>query len=382
MNLLVGFSLVVGYVIDSAVPTRDLTVVVGQVQLKAVDALIMTGTDMHNVNPAWVDMAVHHFIEPALGGDYTGIPVTTPEEFWPFGGIWDETIDDSVEAGVTALNSVVAETIARHAESEDPSAPIVVFGYSQSAIIVTLEKRRLQQAAAQGQAPPPLSFVVIANPNRPNGGINERFAGLRLPGWTFSGATPTDTWFPTVDVVRQYDPFADFPLYPLNAFALANAFLGLFYAHDYGQVTLNQTDPGYKSGTVVEQHGDTTYYFIPAEHLPLLQPLYDLDFPHQLLDTIEPVLRVLVELGYDRSIPFGQPAPAKLFPGMDLARRQTGPATLRGHGGAQRSVRTAPDIAAKHPIEVSRTRQPSERQRPHHARDVTRNRSVAATVMP
>ena len=56
--------------------------------------------------------------------------------------------------------------------------------------------------------------------------------------------------------------------------------------------------------------GDTTYYFIPTDTLPLLRPLRDLGADPVLLDAVEPALRVLVEAGYDRTTPFGQPAPA------------------------------------------------------------------------
>ena len=53
----------------------------------------------------------------------------------------------------------------------------------------------------------PVSFVLIGNPNRPNGGILQRFEGLTVPfaGITFDGATPTNTDFKTVDITRQYD---------------------------------------------------------------------------------------------------------------------------------------------------------------------------------
>lgn len=296
------------------------------------DALIMTGTDMHNVDAAWLSLAVDDFIAPALGGSYIPIAVSTPEEFWPFGGIWDETIDDSVAEGAVALTAAIADAAQRHTAADDPGAGIVVFGYSQSAIIVSLEKRLLAEAAIQGQPTVALSFVVIGDPSRPNGGINARFDGLRLPGWTFSGPAPTDTGFPTVDIARQYDPFADFPLYPLNPFALANAIAGLFYAHDYSKVSLDPADPRYNPDTVVQQFGDTTYYFIPAQHLPLLQPLRDIGVPAAVLDAIEPTLRMWVEAGYDRTIPSGQPAPVRLFPApLSHSGKQIAPRAERRH---------------------------------------------------
>ena len=123
--------------------------------------------------------------------------------------------------------------------------------------------------------------------------------------------------YPTIDidVARQYDFFADFPRYPLNLLADLNVVVGLFFgSHDYRRVTLDPTDPNYDPHTVVQQVGDTTYYLIPDPHLPLLEPLRVLGVPSWFVDSLEPVLRSIVELGYDRTTPYGQPAPAIVFP--------------------------------------------------------------------
>ena len=278
------------------------------------NALIMAGTDMHVVDQAWVDMAIDDYIRPSLGGIYTGIPVVTPAQFWPFGGRDDMFFDLSVLAGTRVIDAAIDATTDR----------TVVFGYSQSSVIATAAKRRLAERAADAPGAgsmPPVSFVMLANPNRPNGGINARFPGAVIEklGWTFSAATPTDTPFTTVDVARQYDLFADFPRYPLNLIADANAVVALFYgAHDYSRVTLNPADPRYDPNTVVQQFGDTTYFFIPTPMLPLLRPLRDLGFEPVLIDAVEPAMRVLVEFGYDRSTPFGEPTGAQLTPREDF----------------------------------------------------------------
>ncbi|CAN1542634.1 PE-PPE, C-terminal [Mycobacteriaceae bacterium] len=290
------------------------TAQVGEVALLSTNALIMAGTDMHDVDQAWVDMAIDGYIRPSLGGDYTGIPVVTPAQFWPFGGRDDMFFDLSVLAGTTVIDAAIDAT----------TAPAVVFGYSQSSVIATAAKRRLAERAADAanaESTPPVSFVMLANLNRPNGGLNARFPGAFIEelGWTFSAAAPTDTGFTTIDVARQYDLFADFPRYPLNVIATANAVVALLYsAHDYSPVTLNPADPRYDPNTVVQQFGDTTYYLIPTPMLPLLRPLRDLGFDPVLLDAVEPAMRVLVEFGYDRSTPFGQPTGAQLTPRDDF----------------------------------------------------------------
>lgn len=283
------------------------------IDLLATSALIMTGTNMHIVDSAWMDMAVRNYIQPTLGGDYTEIPVTTPAQFWPFTGSEDMYFDLSVLGGTEVIGEAIT---AQH-------NPAVVFGYSQSAVIATAAKRRLADSAASGASTPEVSFVMLANLNRPNGGLNARFTGAFIEklGWTFSAAAPTNTSFTTIDMARQYDLFADFPSYPLNIFADANAVVALFYgAHDYSNVSLNPGDAGYHPNTVAQQWGDTTYYFIPTEQLPLLRPLRDLGANPLLMDALEPAVRVLVEAGYDRSTPFGQPTQAQLIPRDDFER--------------------------------------------------------------
>lgn len=281
------------------------------IELLAQEALIMTGTNMHVVDQAWMDMAIHNYIQPTLGGEYTEIPVTTPAQFWPFTGNEDMYFDLSVLDGTQVISAAIA---AQH-------NPTVVFGYSQSAVISTAAKRRLAESTTSTADAPDVSFVMLANLNRPNGGINARFAGAYIEklGWTFTSAAPTDTSFTTIDVARQYDLFADFPRYPLNMIADANAVVALFYgAHDYSHITLNRADPGYDPNTVVQQWGDTTYYFIPTALLPLLRPFRDLGGDPLLIDAVEPAMRVLVEYGYDRNTPFGQPTAAQVIPRNDF----------------------------------------------------------------
>src|SRR5215217_293518 len=112
---------------------------------------------------------------------------------------------------------------------------------------------------------------------------------------------------------------SDFPLYPLNLIADLNAVLGFLYVHTHPfDVSLPPdplTSPAYQ-GT----HGDTSYYFFETPDLPLFAPLRMLGVPEALIDVIEPFFRVLVELGYDRSIPPGEPTPARPIPQLDPSK--------------------------------------------------------------
>jgi PE-PPE domain len=159
-----------------------------------------------------------------------------------------------------------------------------------------------------------VSFVLMGNPSRPNGGIQERFVGAHIPilGVTFSGATPTNSPTPTplttVDVSRQYDPMSDFPTNPLNVLADLNVLAGALYIHP---------ETGYFDAGTLElqgQYQDTTYYLAPTTTLPLLMPLAQppLIGP-PLAAALDPPLRVLIETGYDRTPNPGRPTPAKFF---------------------------------------------------------------------
>ncbi len=225
----------------------------------------------------------------------TPTAVSTPEQFMPVSGTMP--FDQSVGQGVTNLGRAI--------DGQQAGESIVVFGYSQSARIASIEKGNL---AAAGSTLP-VSFVLIGNPNRPNGGILERFEGLEIPilGVTFDGATPTNTDFKTVDVTRQYDGWSDFPNNPLNPFATANAIAGIQYLHgDYQSVGL---------GNALYQgsYGDTDYYMIPSQRLPLLMPLEQAGVPSPIVTILDAPARVLVESGYDRTISPGQPTTASIM---------------------------------------------------------------------
>jgi hypothetical protein len=150
----------------------------------------------------------------------------TPEQLYPITGEKSLPLTTSVSQGVTMLHDAILNQINTQGNS------VVVVGYSQSAIIASLEMRHL---AALGPAAPTadqLGFVLLADPMNPNGGLLSRFAGLSLPslGVDFFGATPADTIYPTI-YTHEYDGFADFPRYPLNIVSDLNAIAGIALVH-------------------------------------------------------------------------------------------------------------------------------------------------------
>ena len=321
-------------------------------------ALLLCGTACPTWNDAHVEDIKNQFIAPTHPGqDIDYVAVTAPMELWPitglfrvlgllgFGepgcarpggdcwpdyplwklsGLFDLTVDQSIQAGVADLEQAMAAGGNDH---------LVIYGDNQGAIVANVEKRKLAEQYPDGTAAPDIDFVLTSDFNVPNGGIHARFPGFYIPilDWTFDGPEPTNTQFHTDVIIRQYDGFADFPLYPLNVIATLNALLGVIYVSPFLFDVSLPPDPTTTPPTV-SQHGDTTYYFFETEDLPLFGPLRTLGVPESLIDVVEPFFRVLAELGYDRSIPPGEPTPARLIPPLDPAKVITDLVNAIGEG--------------------------------------------------
>lgn len=270
-------------------------------------ALIMggTGTPIPGMwDFTWASTYLTH-----LGyGDYTMQGVFTTEGLYPGTGVKSLPLATSVDQGAQMLDWTLRNRIA-------DGDNVVVYGVSQSAVLSSVEMSRLLES---GTAPDPdqLSFVLIANEMFPNGGLLSRFAVPEVPlyiaplGIEFYGGTP-DTPYATDIYIAEYDGFADFPRYPLNLLSTLNAVLGIAFVHgpgyaqpdsiDSAQLLLGSTD---YDGPLVLPDGvsaalNTNYYMIPTEILPLLQPLLGIPILGEpLYDLLEPVTRILVDLGY------------------------------------------------------------------------------------
>ncbi len=309
------------------------------------DPTMINDAGLHIPMPNYIPNVENYYIAPnstCQPGTCRLVPVVTPEGLLPpiIGTI---TFNPSVAKGVSDLNIALRNQLTNH-----PGEQVVIFGYSQSGDIITKTLRNY--AADPATAPPTkqVSFVVAGNTNRPNGGILSRFPGLYVPvlNVTEDGPAPTDTGYQTTDIAFQYDPVADFPEYPIDVLADLNAvvaFLDVHATYPNPYLPLPSGIPffptglpdGYTPDQLVaaennpnnrQTYGDTTYITIPAKNLPLVQPLLDIGndthtafFLKPAVDLIQPTLRVLVELGYDRTIPYGQPTPAGLLPKIDPA---------------------------------------------------------------
>ncbi|ARG59490.1 PE-PPE domain-containing protein [Mycobacterium kansasii] len=315
------------------------------------DALIMTGSGTPIPSLAYMQAVV-----PYISGTPSQlIPLNTPEGLYPLTQIKDLPLTQSVTTGVQILHDALFGPQGMITAGGN----VAVLGYSQSAILSSMEMRQLILQGSPNTAN--LSFTLLGNPMAPNGGLLSRFPGLSMPamGLEFYGATPSNSGYQLSQYTLQYDGFADFPRYPINFLADLNAFMGIQFVHtDYSYLDPNNLPPGYN---LVElpvspaNNGLEHYYMITYPGLPLLEPLRALPvIGDPLADLVEPNLTYLVNLGYgDPHFGYSTgyadvPTRFGLFPSID-------PVTFAGDmvGAAQQGVNAfAGDIGAMLPTSL------------------------------
>lgn len=262
-------------------------------------ALVMGGSGMPTPSQAYADFVNELYLAPH-GFTGTAQILTTPESLYPFTGPFAETFDRSAAEGSQILQAAILAQIAGgHVDADNP---VVVFGWSQSAVVSSMA---MQQLADQGVPSDFVHFVLVGDESTPNGGMLSRLdmpagAHPEIPslGLTFSGPQPSDL-YPTDVYTHEYDGFASFPQYPINFLSDLNAAMGIVFQHTtYLGLTAediaNAVQLPTSSADIL-----TDYYMIPADTLPLLAPLQLLPFiGNPLVDLLQPALRVLVNLGY------------------------------------------------------------------------------------
>lgn len=267
----------------------------------------------------YVQTVMDYYVLPNNPGiDYTAQTVFTPEGAYPVTGIKVLPLTISAEQGQTILEDTVEILQPGLGETV---VPITFFGFSQSAVITSLLQRDLatDPTVLPGVDRDEINFVTVGQEMNPNGGWFSRYPGLNAAslGEYFFGSTPEDA-FPTVNYTLEYDGFADSPRYPLNFLSSVNAAMGILLVHinygnpNYFKSVYGETDTMYTDGpgqacqdgnsncialpTTAE---DQKYYLMKTPDLPLLAPLRAIPLiGTPLADLIQPVLKVIVNLGY------------------------------------------------------------------------------------
>ena len=257
-------------------------------------ALVMGGTGNPLPNATFVNGVLNWATLSGYSWNTTQA-VFTPEQLYPLTGPKTLPLSTSVSQGVQMLDAAIKQQIAS-------GNSVLVQGYSQSAVVASLEMRNLA-AAGNPYSTSQLAFNLLGDPMNPNGGLLARFPGLSFPsiGLDFYGATPANTPYQTTIYTLEYDGFADFPRYPIDLLADLNAVAGIAYVHpNYSHLdpaTLPPGDivkldtPGYT--------GNTTYYMVLTPDLPLLDPVRAIPLiGNPLADLLQPDLTYLVNWGY------------------------------------------------------------------------------------
>jgi len=263
-------------------------------------ALVIGGTGTPVPPPEYVNGQTDNYIGAEFPGEYR-YAVHTPQNFWPVYG--SMSFDESTVAGLAALQAEMAK-------EGHFGSPLVILGYSSSTRILTADKNR---RIADGDYAVDINYVLVSDVAKGNGGVMARFPGWHIPilGVTFDGATRTDSdgyAFDTKSISFVHDGWSDFPVYPLNVLALANAVAGIAVLHPtYPELDRPDLVP-------VGSTGDTEYFVIGTDIMPLLMPLETIGVPRPILLAVDEPLRVLVEAGYRRDIAPGAPTPARLIP--------------------------------------------------------------------
>lgn len=171
---------------------------------------------------------------------------------------------------------------------------VVVIGESMGAMVAS---RLAAELAAGPDAPSTddVRFVLIASPEE---GVAKYFAaGTYIPLLNYRVTRVAESPYPTTIVVGEYDGWSDPPDRPWNLLALANALMGIIYAHG---PAIWSADPGAVPPENTTVEGNVTRYLVPAQGLPLTRPLRDIGIPDSLVDKADAFLRPIVDAGYVR----------------------------------------------------------------------------------
>jgi hypothetical protein len=209
--------------------------------------------------------------------------------------------------------------------------PIYVVGYSQGA---NAQSDAIVKLREEGVNTSNVTFVMLGNGARNDGGLWARLpAGVYVPfiGLDFGASTNPVT--PSEDpdapkvllITKQYDGAGDWPKYVLmNPLSAVNAAMGFLYVHNGyyqdvdmdvvnddldlnndgvisdAEITANNANTDSKY--IVTRTGNVTDIVIKNQpgDLPLTQPLKDLGVPEDFIKAIDPLLRAMIDAGYER----------------------------------------------------------------------------------
>jgi hypothetical protein len=289
--------------------SRDVHLLAGDV------ALIMGGSGVPTPTQQYADTAADLYLQPNGFGGTPAVPTAEPfidghepadtaaaVDQLPPNGFSDapevlttpELFTDraySETQGAADLLQAIQQAITDGQVSADN--PLYAFGYSQSSALSGLT---MQQLASAGVPANDLHFVLVGDPSTPDGGIYSEF-GLTDIAPGLNDLTP-DNLYPSDVYTLEYDPVGDWPRYSSDLLSDLNAVEGLLFEH---LAYLGLTPQQIADAIPLDTTGDSlsSYYMIPSETLPILDPVLLMPVVGQpLYDLLEPDTSILVNLGY------------------------------------------------------------------------------------
>ena len=302
MLAIAGLGLVAG-------PTTPPTSAAADVQLAAT-VLAMGGLGYETLGPD----TIARVLAGRYANEETLVGLPWPGEMTPWNG--DLTLNESVTIGLANMDAVIRNT----------PGPKIVAGASGTTLVVGEEMRLL---ANDPTAPPKseLSFVVLGDANR---GVLKGLAGIKLPIFDYTVPAIPVTKYDVLVVKGQYDGIGDWPDRWWNLLADLNALAGSglmqqiipqdivdqYGLEAWGSVhydamfaDLTQV-PAQDVTTVTNALGGvTTTYLVATADLPLLRPLTKMGVPQDVIDTLEKVLRPIIDSAYVRNNPVSSRPP-------------------------------------------------------------------------
>ena len=315
----------------------------GAVALGAT-ALIVPGTGTPNANVVsdyrenvwnwYIDGVACTDAVDCADPDLVGIDY--PASFWPMSFLpdwcvagrcekWDVSVGEGTDNLIAALAPFLDDTSTEN---------VFIFGYSQGGDVVAQTMEYLAGLNLSDDVKDRLKVVTIGGIENPDGGLWQRLAWLRyllgepipILDLSFEPGMPVDTGIVSTTIGFEYDPVVYAPRYWGNLLAVLNMVAAFDTVHGY-YLSPNGEDEsavlpyGYTPGTLAPQlncdlspancrtdsYGNS-YIMIPATTLPLTDLVRSLTdsiglgpLAKPFIDLVEPVLKVMVDLGFDWS---------------------------------------------------------------------------------
>lgn len=253
----------------------------------------------------------------------TGVLIDYPASLFAFG-----TAREHIEIGADNLDAAIKAR----------PGPLAVVGQSEGAVVLDVERARLQQDPT---APPAdqLQFVLFHSPTR--GFASTLFPpGTRIPFVDITVGPPVESRYDTALVIHEYDFWGDFPDRPWNLLALLNAVAGTTFVHLSTDDVPGDIAPENVTTVMNSQGATDTTYFVPTPTLPLTEVFRVIGVPAPAVDALDSVLRPVIDAGYSRNDGPDDPRPY-LDNGRLVSR--AGPATTAPAAAAPRRLAAPPE---------------------------------------